>query len=305
MHAGSVDSFQSLSHEFDNFDEFNQSIRGWSTAFRQVDRGIATVMLRQRMTPLINALDVQFTHSTASVGTTQPGHRTFGIVGKDNGCTWCGHDVFSNQILRFDAHDEFFTFTPREFIGRTLSIDENLLSRVSETLKYHDLLDELDRSGDVLTLDPAAVRRFRRLYDKTLHCEKDLLEVVESLVVLIGENREEKSDSWQRNASRVVDQALDFITMHAREAITVADVCASLDVGYRRLDRAFKRQLGHGPKDSILACRLSGARAELRLAEASASVADIANAWGFWHLGDFARIYRREFGELPSESLRR
>ena len=34
-----------------------------------------------------------------------------------------------------------------------------------------------------------------------------------------------------------------------------------------------------------------------------ASVTDIANNWGFWHLGDFARNYRREFDELPSETL--
>jgi len=30
----------------------------------------------------------------------------------------------------------------------------------------------------------------------------------------------------------------------------------------------------------------------------------VANAWGFWHMGQFARDYRRLFGELPSDTLR-
>ena len=31
--------------------------------------------------------------------------------------------------------------------------------------------------------------------------------------------------------------------------------------------------------------------------------ADSANNWGFWHMGQFAKDYRRLFGELPSKTL--
>jgi AraC-like DNA-binding protein len=34
-------------------------------------------------------------------------------------------------------------------------------------------------------------------------------------------------------------------------------------------------------------------------------VHDVATRWGFWNLGEFAADYRRQFGELPSETLRR
>jgi AraC-like DNA-binding protein len=27
--------------------------------------------------------------------------------------------------------------------------------------------------------------------------------------------------------------------------------------------------------------------------------------WGFWHFGEFSRAYKKCFGELPSETLRR
>jgi hypothetical protein len=32
---------------------------------------------------------------------------------------------------------------------------------------------------------------------------------------------------------------------------------------------------------------------------------DVANNWGFWYMGRFAADYRRQFGELPSVTLRR
>jgi len=34
-------------------------------------------------------------------------------------------------------------------------------------------------------------------------------------------------------------------------------------------------------------------------------VADVANRHGFWHMGQFAKDYRKTFGELPSETLKR
>jgi AraC family ethanolamine operon transcriptional activator len=36
---------------------------------------------------------------------------------------------------------------------------------------------------------------------------------------------------------------------------------------------------------------------------ASSRIADVANRWGFWHMGQFAADYRRQFGELPSETV--
>ncbi|MCK5375915.1 MAG: helix-turn-helix domain-containing protein, partial [Acidobacteria bacterium] len=32
-------------------------------------------------------------------------------------------------------------------------------------------------------------------------------------------------------------------------------------------------------------------------------VTDVANNWGFWHMGQFAADYRKMFGELPSQTL--
>ena len=51
---------------------------------------------------------------------------------------------------------------------------------------------------------------------------------------------------------------------------------------------------------------LERVRAELmRATPGSDSVTDAATRWGFQHLGHFSASYRRQFGETPSETLKR
>lgn len=46
------------------------------------------------------------------------------------------------------------------------------------------------------------------------------------------------------------------------------------------------------------------ARVRRQLTEGKTTVAQAASRWGFWHLGQFARDYRLQFGELPSKTLK-
>lgn len=57
------------------------------------------------------------------------------------------------------------------------------------------------------------------------------------------------------------------------------------------------------PATYLRALRLNGVRRDLR-GRAADSVQDVAAAWGFWHLSQFATDYRRMFGARPSETLR-
>jgi AraC-like DNA-binding protein len=53
--------------------------------------------------------------------------------------------------------------------------------------------------------------------------------------------------------------------------------------------------------------RLERVRAELAAPPRGGRrrVTEIATAWGFSHLGNFAKDYKKQFGETPSATLRR
>ena len=82
-------------------------------------------------------------------------------------------------------------------------------------------------------------------------------------------------------------------------------MCQAAGVSWRTQDYAFRECFGVTPKAYLTALRLDGVRRELVPTDPPVKIADVANRWGFWHLGQFAADYRRQFGELPSETLRR
>jgi hypothetical protein len=56
--------------------------------------------------------------------------------------------------------------------------------------------------------------------------------------------------------------------------------------------------------DYLQAHHLKGVRHALRQADPQVTqVSDVANAWGFWHMGQLAADYRKMCGELPSATL--
>lgn len=108
-----------------------------------------------------------------------------------------------------------------------------------------------------------------------------------------------------RAGRATVATALEYLHANAGRAITVQDVAAAAFVSTRGLHAAFVRELGESPRDVLRRVRIEGARGDLLAAGPDASTAAIARRWGFAHLPRFAAEYRRAYGELPSETLRR
>jgi transcriptional regulator GlxA family with amidase domain len=92
---------------------------------------------------------------------------------------------------------------------------------------------------------------------------------------------------------------------HADTPISIGALAAAAGVSARTLFEGFRRFRGVSPMAALKAVRLDAVNDELEAADPSASVTGVALKWGFVHLGRFAQDYRRRFGRLPSETLRR
>jgi AraC family ethanolamine operon transcriptional activator len=104
----------------------------------------------------------------------------------------------------------------------------------------------------------------------------------------------------------VVREAMALVQRGGQHAPSVSDLCRRLAVTERTLERSFRDVVGTTPKSYIQAQRLTGVRRALREADPSTTrITDVANEWGFWHMGQFAADYRRHFDERPSETLER
>ena len=104
---------------------------------------------------------------------------------------------------------------------------------------------------------------------------------------------------------RAIRRACEYIDAHLCEHITVADVARAASVGVRALELGFARHLGVSPMRWLRERRLDAARRELVRPGNRPRVADVALTWGFSNPGQFAKLYRERFGELPGANRTR
>ncbi|HEY2226721.1 MAG TPA: helix-turn-helix domain-containing protein [Xanthobacteraceae bacterium] len=104
---------------------------------------------------------------------------------------------------------------------------------------------------------------------------------------------------------RAVEHAVAAMRTQPPDTLSVSELCRAAGVSERALRKGFVERFTLAPAGFLKAFRLNGARKDLsRLASPELRITDIANKWGFWHLGQFAGDYRVWFGELPSQTLK-
>lgn len=106
---------------------------------------------------------------------------------------------------------------------------------------------------------------------------------------------------------RVVREALDYIEAHLADRVTMTDIAKNVHMSIRAVQQGFREELETTPMLYLRDRRLERARADLvdGLPRDGVTVTDVAERWGFNHLGSFAVLYRKRWGESPSDTLRR
>jgi AraC-like DNA-binding protein len=100
-------------------------------------------------------------------------------------------------------------------------------------------------------------------------------------------------------------RALDWLRGQVHEPVQLETLSLVAGVSPRTLEKHFKLFLGTTPLGWVRRMRLSLARRRLLMANREDTVTGIALASGFSQFGRFAVKYRQQFGETPSQTLKR
>jgi AraC-like DNA-binding protein len=97
-----------------------------------------------------------------------------------------------------------------------------------------------------------------------------------------------------------------LIEANVGNPLYLPEICASLGVSSRSLQRCCHEQLGMSPLRYLWLRRMHMVRRTLAgMDSAPGAVTEVATRYGFWELGRFAVAYRALFGERPSATLHR
>lgn len=102
-----------------------------------------------------------------------------------------------------------------------------------------------------------------------------------------------------------VKRAIDYIEANWERPLTVEALASATETSVRSLFATFRKARGCSPMAFVRRVRLLRAREILAQPAADTSVASVAARCGFLNQGHFAKKYFTQFGELPSETLKR
>ena len=92
--------------------------------------------------------------------------------------------------------------------------------------------------------------------------------------------------------------------MNAAQPIGLTEIATAARCSTRALQEAFRRHRSTTPLAYLRQVRLESAHDDLLGSDpTNATVAEIANRWGFAHQGRFATLYRKEYGWTPGHTL--
>lgn len=316
----STQSPEVAEHRFRDIEELEENLPGWTFHFRQLDRGALSGEYAATARPGGNFVRIRLDRRFHQTGAPPERMHTYTITEESPpDMRWCGSDIKENTVQAFSAARDFDAINSDKFCGYILSFPEDQLARTAESLDLPEPSTLFRQNGEVSNGDPELMRRLRQRVRGLFERNADSTGIsispgrdaefdfkVQSLLLRTLASQGTKNRVGHNgNASLVVKRALEFIDAYPDEPATVAAVAEAARVSRRTLNYAFRSELDATPKQYLQAMRLDSARRELRRAASSTKIADVANESGFWHLGQFAADYRRQFGELPSETLAR
>lgn len=206
-------------------------------------------------------------------------------------------NTFRQLVLRIDA--DTLERDLQNILGTRpkarLTFDLSSSASNPQTKRLRDLIVHASRSIDAAEV--ALPRPLLRELDQTMRI---------AMLYGIANNHSDLLHSEQKTSApwqvKIVEEWIDA---HWREDVTIDDLCRLTGTGARSIFASFKKSRGYSPIAYLKTVRLQAARAMLTSGDPNVSVTGIAYACGFTSLGHFARYYRTQFGELPSETIQR
>ena len=307
-----------IHEKFFCFNEFSHAARAWDLDFRQLDMGKCEAHMLQFASNRSLLSSGIFNRHYEQRGSTPQGKWTFVVFSEQTpSIVWHEKEISNNTIVVFKPGSEidcvsrpgFENFTlsyPEEYLNElcaNLSLPEiKKLANGNETFECSMLELSESRQGLLLIIDSlknssSAINNSSLIYTMDVELPEQILLTLARSVPLTS------SPLPARN--RAIKQIKQYLAEYPNEPVTVNQLCKIARVSIRTLQYAFLEHYGVTPKTYLTIFRLSSVRRELWHSDPDCTkVNDVANLWGFWHMGQFAADYRKLFGELPSETLK-
>lgn len=301
-----------LDARFGDIDQMCADVRHWDLDFHPLQTDALTPSIGrviQGMSRRFQCAYARFLVNIDQRGAPPADKFTFGFPGRNlNAIWWQGQHVSQEDVLVYFPGTEMHSVTGCDFEVHIISLSEEDIERYADRcgLKRPSsgrlpslfkaptfLIEEARSLLGLMTSDPLSID----------DCSLDLF--AENLVrCWLGQIGLVSKTATSHHSDQVLDQVLAAVSQGNSADVRVSELCENAGLSRRALELAFRERFNMGPAAFLKSSRLVETRRRLSAASsAEASVGNIMALSGFSHVGQFARDYKRMFGELPSVTL--
>ena len=238
-------------------------------------------------------------------------------INYDDKFIWYNKGAGGNELLIFNENCDLDAITFNNFDAYVISIENNYLDAFLQKLNDSNCKKIFGISEKELPLSKEFAHQFHLLADSFLnHYIKDinfsitdqgkhdiLVDVIISELLSYIEKAPQKITANPINKKeKALLEAVKIIDNDSENIYSVKELSLITNISERSLLYAFKDKFKVSPSEYIKASRLNKVKTELYAAkDKNVSIANIAGKYNFWHMGQFAKDFKKQFGILPSE----
>lgn len=309
-----------ISHAYNNFETFSTASGAWDFDFIQLSPGSFYADFLFFGDHEFQIGEVCYNKLLYQQGSAPPDCYTFAILHQTSApIRWRYLDVPSNSIIVFPENNELQGLSQPGHHPFTWTVTETFLAIVASEIGLPEP-DQFIKKGAVTLCDPvqvAQIKSFLELLCNTIKTTsgafvEDVLnyenkwKLARLYLLALASSTNIKPKKKRVSRNRIVNRIFEYVDSDLSAPRNIPELCHIAEVDERTLRNIFYDLFSVSPSKYLKCYRLNMVRkAMVALDSPQVKIADIANLNGFWHIGQFAADYRRLFGELPSETLRK
>jgi len=304
---------------YNDYDAYVEAARSWDLDFIQLGPGRFLAELLTFGDVDIQIATVRYNKLLLQEGSAPANCYTFAIHHHHSApFLWRYLDFECNSIIVFPDNNEHQGVSQPGHHPITVTISEDFITASAQQLGLPEPRKFIPK-GEVCICNPRVILKLQdflvsmcravtsnsgisitHLMTHEVKCQ-----LTHHLLLVLAVSKGIKPPKRQfQKRKMLVEQVMDIVKTDPSTPKRISELCNIVKVDERTLRNIFYEQFSVSPKKFINCYRLNAVRKALnRFHFSDFNISDVANSYGFWHMGQFARDYHRLFGDLPSETL--
>jgi AraC family ethanolamine operon transcriptional activator len=309
-----------IKQTFTNFEVYNDSVESWNLEYNILSKQDFKAKLHMFTSDSFAVSRITLGGKLVHSGFTPLGYRSIVIpINPDEKFIFYDKGVTGQDLLIFSKDCVLNAVTFNNFDAFVVSIENNELDRIIKEKNYLKCKERFGESEIVIKLEDSFSKKYYNLVKHFLNHhlkhndvrkiniskhKKFVNQLITELLLHIETQPEKKAIISRSKKDIALQEAIQLIKNIEDNLYTVKDICLLTNVSERTLEYAFKEKYKISPSRFIKAFRLNKVKNEL-FSHKDVNISTIAGKYHFWHMGQFAQDFRKQFGILPSEILAR